>query len=61
MAATNEDNEIHYGQIDFSKLRCEPSGQSVQDNAQGQDTVYAQVNVSKLTDTSDIYAQVKKR
>ncbi|XP_030254668.1 LOW QUALITY PROTEIN: sialic acid-binding Ig-like lectin 12 [Sparus aurata] len=60
---------IHYGEIDFSKRRPEPSSDSVQDSGQQQDTVYAQVNVSEPANTSrqtadrpeDLYAQVKKK
>ncbi|XP_034562836.1 sialic acid-binding Ig-like lectin 13 [Notolabrus celidotus] len=50
---TEEEEEqqqhIHYGEIDFSKLRHEPSSDSVQDRGQQQDTVYAQVKVSETT------------
>ena len=60
--------DIHYGEIDFSRLEPEPSSDSVQDSGQQQDTVYAQVNVSeptnRLTQTADgpkdLYAQMKK-
>ncbi|KAM8731260.1 sialic acid-binding Ig-like lectin 14 isoform 2-T2 [Acanthopagrus schlegelii] len=63
------EENIHYGEIDFSKRRPEPSSDSVQDSGQQQDTVYAQVNVSKPANTSrhtadgpeDLYAQVKKK
>ncbi|XP_027130050.1 sialic acid-binding Ig-like lectin 12 isoform X2 [Larimichthys crocea] len=62
------EENIHYGEIDFSKRRPEPSSSSVQDSGQQQDTLYAQVQVSKtansLTQTAerpeDLYAQVKK-
>ncbi|XP_051267033.1 sialic acid-binding Ig-like lectin 7 isoform X2 [Dicentrarchus labrax] len=65
--STSEEN-IHYGEIDFSKRRPEPSSDSVQDSGQQQDSLYAQVKVSepsnRLTHTADgpedLYAQVKK-
>ncbi|XP_069007568.1 sialic acid-binding Ig-like lectin 12 [Embiotoca jacksoni] len=65
---TEEDEEaIHYGEIDFSKLRPEKSSESVQDSGQQQDLVYAQVRVSEPADSSmqtaegpeELYAQVK--
>ncbi|XP_027130052.1 vascular cell adhesion protein 1-like isoform X2 [Larimichthys crocea] len=64
-----EEGNIHYGEIDFSKRRPEPSPSSVQDSGQQQNTLYAQVQVSKtansLTQTAecpeDLYAQVKKK
>ncbi|XP_067434781.1 cell adhesion molecule 4-like isoform X1 [Thunnus thynnus] len=55
---------ISYGEIDFSKRRLEPSCSSVQHSGQQQDTVYAQVKVSKpinSTQTDDIYAEVRKK
>ncbi|XP_070842335.1 sialic acid-binding Ig-like lectin 12 isoform X2 [Chaetodon trifascialis] len=62
-----EKEDIHYGEIDFSKQRSEASPSTVQDSGQQQDTLYAQVKVSKpanssaqTADNSDcIYAQVK--
>ncbi|XP_042337704.1 vascular cell adhesion protein 1-like [Plectropomus leopardus] len=62
-----ETEDIHYGEIDFSKRRPEASSSSVQDSGQQQDTLYAQVNVpetaNSLTQTADVpqdlYAQVK--
>ncbi|XP_027130053.1 vascular cell adhesion protein 1-like [Larimichthys crocea] len=67
-ARAEEKQDIHYGEIDFSKQRPERSLSSVHDSGQQQDTLYAQVRVSKtansLTQTGDgsesIYAQVKK-
>ncbi|XP_051267466.1 vascular cell adhesion protein 1-like [Dicentrarchus labrax] len=61
-----KEEDIHYGEIDFSKRRPEPSSDSVQDSGQQQETLYAQVKVTKpansLTHTADspedIYAQV---
>ncbi len=66
-ARATEIEDIHYGEIDFSKQRSEPA--SVQDSGQQQDTLYAQVKVSqpanRLTQTADgpedLYAQVKKK
>ncbi|XP_075936884.1 B-cell receptor CD22-like [Anarhichas minor] len=65
-ATETETGEIHYGEINFSNWRPEPS--SVQDSGQQQDTLYAQVKVSKtvksFTQTADspedLYAQVLK-
>ncbi|XP_068200051.1 B-cell receptor CD22 isoform X2 [Antennarius striatus] len=42
-----EQEEIHYGVIDFSRMKSKPSSASVQDREQQQDTLYAEVNVSK--------------
>ncbi|XP_022622197.1 vascular cell adhesion protein 1-like [Seriola dumerili] len=66
---TEEEDDIHYGEIIFSKRRPEPSSASLQDSGQQQDMVYAQVKVSKKADRStetadgleDLYAQVKKK
>ncbi|XP_045920715.1 vascular cell adhesion protein 1-like [Micropterus dolomieu] len=68
-ARGTENEDIHYGEIDFSKLRPDPSSDSAQDRGQQQDTLYAQVKVSQpansLTQTADgpedLYAQVKKK
>nr|XP_033495359.1 sialic acid-binding Ig-like lectin 7 [Epinephelus lanceolatus] len=65
-ARSTETEDIHYGEIDFSKRRPEPSSTSVQDSGQQQDTLYAQVNVSKrfaqtADDREDLYAQVKRK
>lgn len=59
--------DIHYGEIDFSRLRTEPSSKSVQGGELQQDTLYAQVKVSKpvisstqaAAGTEELYAQVK--
>ncbi|KAI3354774.1 hypothetical protein L3Q82_004600 [Scortum barcoo] len=64
-----KEEDIHYGEIDFSKQRAEASSGSVQDSGQQQDTLYAQVKVSQpennLTQTADgpedLYAQVKNK
>ena len=69
MPAGNTEENIHYGEIDFSKRRPEPSSDSAQDSGQQQDTLYAKVNVSepanKLKQAADglegVYAQVKKK
>ncbi|KAM6908090.1 sialic acid-binding Ig-like lectin 12 [Lycodopsis pacificus] len=66
-ARTEED--VHYGEIDFSRRRPEPSSVSVQHSGQQQDTLYAQVKVSNsannVTQTADVpedlYAQVKRK
>ncbi|XP_038581375.1 B-cell receptor CD22-like [Micropterus salmoides] len=64
-----KEEDIHYGEIDFSKRKRDWSSDSVQDSGQQQDTLYAQVKVSQpansLTQTADgpedLYAQVKKK
>ncbi|XP_044195788.1 sialic acid-binding Ig-like lectin 12 isoform X2 [Thunnus albacares] len=45
------EEDIHYGEIDFSKLGSKPSSDSVQDSGQQLDTVYAQVKVSEPTNS----------
>nr|XP_029138667.1 vascular cell adhesion protein 1-like isoform X1 [Labrus bergylta]XP_029138668.1 vascular cell adhesion protein 1-like isoform X1 [Labrus bergylta] len=66
--APNETEEtIHYGEINFSVRGPEQLSVSVQDSGQQQDTLYAQVKVSKPASSrtqpadgpEDIYAQVK--
>ncbi|KAM6908097.1 myelin-associated glycoprotein-like [Lycodopsis pacificus] len=67
-ATETETGDLHYGEINFSNWRPEPSSASVQDSGQQQDTLYAQVKVSKtvksFTQTADspedLYAQVLK-
>ncbi|KAK9527933.1 hypothetical protein VZT92_014448 [Zoarces viviparus] len=67
-ARATETGDIHYGEINFSNWRPEPSSASVQDSGQQEDTLYAQVKVSKtvksFTQTADspedLYAQVLK-
>ncbi|XP_035862768.1 sialic acid-binding Ig-like lectin 14 isoform X2 [Sander lucioperca] len=69
MPASKTEEDIHYGEMDFSRHRPEPSSSSEQDRGQQQDTLYAQVKVSQtansLTQTADgpedLYAQVKKK
>ncbi|XP_070784662.1 sialoadhesin-like [Enoplosus armatus] len=64
-----EKEDIHYGEIDFSKRRLELSSDPVQDSGQQQDTLYAQVKMSKTPNSliqtadgpEDLYAQVKKQ
>ncbi|XP_049912321.1 uncharacterized protein LOC126397518 isoform X3 [Epinephelus moara] len=64
-----EEEDIHYGEIDFSKRRPEASSASKQDSGQQQDVLYAQVKVSNTTNSlgqtaespEDLYAQVKKK
>ncbi|XP_034415786.1 sialic acid-binding Ig-like lectin 7 isoform X2 [Cyclopterus lumpus] len=65
-ASTTEDN-VHYGEINFS--RRGPEAASAQDSGQQQETLYAEVKVSKTVKTStqtddvteDLYAQVKRK
>nr|XP_029134677.1 sialic acid-binding Ig-like lectin 7 isoform X2 [Labrus bergylta] len=66
----NETEEtIHYGEINFSVRGPEQLSVSVQDSGQQQDTLYAQVKVSKPASSrtqpadgpEDIYAQVRKK
>ncbi|XP_067434775.1 V-set and immunoglobulin domain-containing protein 1-like isoform X2 [Thunnus thynnus] len=67
--AKTEEEQIHYGEISFSKRRPGPSSDSAQDSGQQQDTVYAQVKASKPTNSlaqtvdgpEDLYATVKKK
>ncbi|XP_068565784.1 myelin-associated glycoprotein-like isoform X2 [Cebidichthys violaceus] len=67
-ATETETGDIHYGEINFSNWRPEPSSASAQDSGQQQDALYAQIKMSKtvksLTQTADrpedIYAQVLK-
>ncbi|CAI5673611.1 unnamed protein product [Oreochromis niloticus] len=62
------EENIHYGEINFSVLGYEASSVSVQDTGQQQDTVYAQVKVNKpknsLTQRArgqeELYAEVRK-
>ncbi|XP_037613404.1 B-cell receptor CD22-like [Sebastes umbrosus] len=69
MPASKTEEDIHYGEIDFSKRRPGPSSASEQDSGQQQDTLYAQVNVSQTASSlrqaadvpEDLYAQVKKK
>ncbi|KAK5850129.1 hypothetical protein PBY51_014404 [Eleginops maclovinus] len=63
-----EEEEIHYGEIDFSKQKDKRTPISEQDGGQKEDTLYAQVQVQETTKSrtetagrpEDIYAQVKK-
>ncbi|XP_034561972.1 vascular cell adhesion protein 1-like [Notolabrus celidotus] len=67
-ARASENEDIHYGEIDFSKLRSEPSSNPEQESGQQQDTLYAQVKVSKpgisvtqaAAGAEELYAQVKR-
>ncbi|CAI5673604.1 unnamed protein product [Oreochromis niloticus] len=64
-----EEENIHYGEISFSKLGFEASSDSVQDRGQQQDTVYAQVKVNKPVNSltqrahgqEELYTEVKKK
>ncbi|KAM9712708.1 uncharacterized protein ACNS7B_023166 isoform 2-T2 [Menidia menidia] len=63
-AGTAENQDIHYGEIDFSVQR-HPSD-SVHNATQPQSVVYSQVNVRRAEKSfnqtdGDIYAQVKKK
>ncbi|XP_078136703.1 sialic acid-binding Ig-like lectin 14 isoform X1 [Sander vitreus] len=68
-ARATQTEDIHYGEIDFSRARPEASSSSEQDRAGPQlDTLYAQVKVSRtaknVRQTADgpeeLYAQVKR-
>ncbi|XP_039645555.1 sialic acid-binding Ig-like lectin 14 [Perca fluviatilis] len=69
MPASKTEEDIHYGEINFSRQRPEPSSSSEQDRGQQQDTLYAQVKVSQTANSrtqtadgpEDLYAQVKKK
>ncbi|XP_034718190.1 vascular cell adhesion protein 1-like [Etheostoma cragini] len=66
-ARATETEDIHYGEIDFSRRTPEPSSASRQDSGQQQDTLYAQVKVSRTANgrtaegPEDLYAQVKRK
>ncbi|XP_041670313.1 B-cell receptor CD22-like [Cheilinus undulatus] len=55
---TQDEEDIHYGEIDFSKRRSEKSSDSMQDSRQQQETLYAQVKGPGL-EQDMLYAQVK--
>ncbi|XP_033988211.1 sialic acid-binding Ig-like lectin 6 isoform X2 [Trematomus bernacchii] len=56
------EEEIHYGEIDFSKQRNKSPPVSEQDGGQTEDPLYAQVKVSETANRpEDLYAQVKKK
>ncbi|XP_076577575.1 B-cell receptor CD22-like [Chaetodon auriga] len=63
LPASKTEENIHYGEISFSKQRPQPST----DRGRQQDMLYAQVKVSKPANRSsqtadgDVYAQVKKK
>ena len=44
---TEADENIHYGEIDFSTCQPEASSDSVKDSGQQEETLYTQVKVSK--------------
>ncbi|GLD75203.1 myeloid cell surface antigen CD33-like protein [Lates japonicus] len=46
-ASKAEEENVHHGEIDFSKLRHEPPPDSPRDSRQEQDTVYAQGHCKK--------------
>ncbi|XP_041823663.1 sialic acid-binding Ig-like lectin 7 [Melanotaenia boesemani] len=60
-----EEENIHYGEIKFSKQTADPSSASVQDNRQDLETVYAQVKATEpptretVENPEALYAQVK--
>ncbi|RVE59044.1 hypothetical protein OJAV_G00200340 [Oryzias javanicus] len=66
--APKTEDDLHYGEVKFKK-RSEDSSASPQDTSQRQDTVYAEVKVSQMGNSStqaadkpeDVYAQVKKK
>ncbi|XP_033988213.1 vascular cell adhesion protein 1-like [Trematomus bernacchii] len=61
-AATETGEEIHYGEIDFSKQRNKSPPVSEQDGGQTEDTLYAEVKVSETANRpEDLYAQVKRK
>uniref|UniRef100_A0A4W5PIF4 Ig-like domain-containing protein n=1 Tax=Hucho hucho TaxID=62062 RepID=A0A4W5PIF4_9TELE len=66
--AEDQPEEIHYGDIDFSKLRPKETPAAAQDRVQGQESEYAEVNVTgrgnqepPLNYLDGLYAQVNKR
>ncbi|XP_029548476.1 sialic acid-binding Ig-like lectin 6 isoform X2 [Salmo trutta] len=63
--AEDQPEEIHYGDIDFSKLRTKETPAAAQDRVQGQESEYAEVNVTgrmaqepPLNYLDGLYAQV---
>ncbi|XP_029548467.1 myelin-associated glycoprotein [Salmo trutta] len=63
--AEDQPEEIHYGDIDFSKLRTKETPAAAQDRVQGQESEYAEVNVTRrgdqeppLNNLDGLYAQV---
>ncbi|KAI9542796.1 hypothetical protein NQZ68_016099 [Dissostichus eleginoides] len=61
-ASKTEEEEIHYGEIDFSKQRNKSPPVSEQDGGQTEDPLYAQVKVSETANRpEDLYAQVNKK
>ncbi|XP_038842606.1 B-cell receptor CD22-like [Salvelinus namaycush] len=63
--AEDQPEEIHYGDIDFSKLRPKETPAAAQDRVQGQESEYAEVNVTRrgdqetpLNNLDGLYAQV---
>ncbi|XP_071270393.1 B-cell receptor CD22-like isoform X2 [Salvelinus alpinus] len=66
--AEDHPEEIHYGDIDFSKLRPKETPAAAQDRVQGQESEYAEVYVTRrgaqeppLNNLDGLYAQVNKR
>nr|XP_014015189.1 unnamed protein product [Salmo salar] len=66
--AEDQSEEIHYGDIDFSKLKTKETPAAAQDRVQGQESEYAEVNVTgrgaqepPLNNLDGLYAQVNKR
>ncbi|XP_038841040.1 B-cell receptor CD22-like, partial [Salvelinus namaycush] len=66
--AENQSEEIQYGDIDFSKLRPKETPAAAQDRVQGQESEYAEVNVTRrgaqeppLNNLDGLYARVDKR
>ena len=64
-----EDENLHYGEIDFSMQRPKTSSDLLRDSGQQEETLYAQVKVSSTATSTtqaadgpeDLYAQVKKK
>ncbi|XP_049912333.1 vascular cell adhesion protein 1-like [Epinephelus moara] len=56
------EEDIHYGEIDFSKRGPGLPSASKQDSGQQEDPLYAQVNVFETANVpEDLYAQVKRK
>nr|XP_046146837.1 sialic acid-binding Ig-like lectin 7 [Oncorhynchus gorbuscha] len=65
--AEDQPEEIQYGDIDFSKLQTKETPATAQDRVQGQESEYAEVNVTgreaqepPLNNLDGLYAQVNK-
>nr|XP_046227050.1 sialic acid-binding Ig-like lectin 13 isoform X2 [Scatophagus argus] len=64
MPSNNPEENIHYGEISFSKQRPGLSSDSAEDSGREEDTLYAQVKLplqQTASELEDLYSQVKKK